>query len=124
MANEPAINTDAPFPHREAVLAALRQGGTCRADDRELRADQLLGTYLIRLNIALDPELNGGIPDEENTLGHDLSYLTERLRVVGTARVQAFYVHAPEGVAYHVFQVSEDAASLGCIRGEPPRGDL
>jgi hypothetical protein len=119
MTDPVAINTSAAFKHRDAILAALREGGACRPDDRELWANELLGTYLIRLNIALDQKLNGGLPEEENSHAQDLRHLTEALRRAGSTRVRAFHVHAPDGVAYQVFQAGDDGENLGCLRREP-----
>jgi hypothetical protein len=82
------LTSNTVFRHREAIEAALRDGGSLRADQRVHIAGQLVGAYKIRLNIAKDEKLNPG----GNPLVEDLSQLVSNLERHPEAEVTAWFV--------------------------------
>ena len=113
-----SVWAEAQFPYKQEIVAAIESGARVRKDDRGLRAGQLLGTYQIRLNIARDPSINGGLKPDENQLGRDLETIVKNLSVEGQTLIDVFYIRPNDHTLYYLFEYAETGVYVGCLRSK------
>ena len=105
-----------PFKHREGVEAVLRSGGSLRRDSRVHTADQLVGTYKIRLRIATDPKLS----PEGNHLVDDLTRLVAGLEAIAGRDVAAWFIRdSSQKTRFWVFEDRATGSVVSCLCFEP-----
>jgi hypothetical protein len=80
MIDEPlSLRSDANLPRLKELEVELSKGAYWLRSERRHRAGDLAGTYQIRLGIARDQGINGGIPDDENETADNLQFLVDNL---------------------------------------------
>jgi len=104
------------FPYRSAIASTLDAGATCRRDERRLIAGELTGTYEIRLRIALDQALNGGLARPDNWRADDLAATVKGLRADPACAVVVIYIHGRDGQRFVLFERADTGAYIGCLR--------
>jgi hypothetical protein len=102
--------SEADFPHREELAAAIANGSSIRKDVRALSAENLLGTYAIRLKIAQDH----GNAEQIS----DLAFLVSKLQSRANRGAEAWYIHSVDGTRFQVFECSDSGDALGCLKGD------
>lgn len=104
--------TDARFRHRESIEAVIQNGGYFRADSRIHNADDLVGLYQIRLNIANDPSIN----PNRGMIIEDLEQLVSGLKARQGHEISVWFVRDSENSPR--FWIFEDRASgkvISCL---------
>lgn len=116
-------SVDSPelFPYKEDIRRALELGVRCRKDDRELLAGKLVGTYQIRLSIAKDPKINGGVLESENDVARDLTTIVNNLSVAPETAIAVYYIGpTSDSIMYFLMEYEQSGGYVGCFRGRRP----
>ena len=119
-----SLESEALFPYKGEIIAALAAGARLRKAERRLLAGQLVGTYQIRLHIAQDPKINDAISPAENSVARDLATIVENLSVDPATEISAFSIRNEDGTAYFLFEYEKSGGYVGCLRAERPVGEV
>lgn len=118
MIDEPlSLRSGASLPRLKELEVELSKGAHWLRDERHHRAGDLARTYQIRLGIARDKGINGGIPDEENETADNLKFLVGNLNVEPERVVTGFLLRGSETLQYWIFEGEMDGVYLGAIVG-------
>jgi hypothetical protein len=104
------------FAYRQEILSELAAGATLRLDSRRFAADELIGTYKIRLRIANNASQNDPSPEVQGSV-RDMTTLVENLGKIAASEVVAYYVLVEDGRSYHLFVDAESDSVVGCLKG-------
>ena len=105
------------LPHRQELEVDLAHGAYWLRDERRHKAGGLVGTYQIRLNIAEDQNLNGGLQSGDNELADNLRFLVESLSANPDRDVACFLLRGSPKLQYWVFEDEADGTYLGSVVG-------
>src|SRR5262245_45690914 len=97
------LSNSADFPHREAILAALKTGATIRRDSRVIPGDTHFGTWSIRLRIARDSEIKG-YEEQRKRQAPDIERFLENLKADLTTPTRAWFVNCLNGEGYTIIE--------------------
>lgn len=105
------------LPRRQELEQELANGAYWLRDERQHKASGLVGTYQIRLNIAEDQSLNGGLQAGGNEHADNLHFLVENLSANPDRDVACFLLRGSPTLQYWVFEDEADGTYLGSVVG-------